>query len=124
VQKRNGFQPKKVILGEVWSSILKKVIMKGIKKQHILQELAGSKDWLFSKYGIKEMAIFGSVSREENTDKSDLDILVDFNRPIGIEFIDLADELETLLKVKIDLVSKGGLKEKYFRVIEKDLAYV
>lgn len=98
--------------------------MKRSEKQHILQELAGSKDRLFSKYGIKEMAIFGSVSREDNTDKSDLDVLVDFDRPIGIEFIDLADELEALLNVKIDLVSKGGLKEKYFRVIEKDLAYV
>ncbi len=98
--------------------------MKRSKKQHTLHELAGSKERLFSKYGIKEMAIFGSVSREENTDKSDLDILVDFDRPIGIEFIDLADELEALLNVKIDLVSKGGLKEKYFRVIEKDLAYV
>jgi predicted nucleotidyltransferase len=98
--------------------------MKRSKKQHILHELAGSKDQLFSKYGIKEMAIFGSVSRDDNTDKSDLDVLVDFDRPIGIEFIDLADELEALLNVKIDLVSKGGLKEKYFRAIEKDLAYV
>jgi len=98
--------------------------MKKVKKQHILQELSDSKDRLFSKYGIKEMAVFGSVSREENTDESDLDILVDFNRQIGIEFIDLADELEALLNMKIDLVSKGGLKEKYFRVIEKDLSYV
>lgn len=98
--------------------------MKRSEKQHILRELTGSKDRLFSKYGIKEMAIFGSVSREDNTDESDLDVLVDFDRPIGIEFIDLADELEALLNVKIDLVSKGGLKEKYFRVIEKDLAYV
>jgi predicted nucleotidyltransferase len=98
--------------------------MKRSEKQHILQELAGSKDRLFSKYGIKEMAIFGSVSREDNTDNSDLDVLVDFDRPIGIEFIDLADELEALLNIKIDLVSKGGLKEKYFRVIQNDLAYV
>lgn len=70
------------------------------------------------------MVIFGFVSRDDNIDKSDFDVLVDFDCLIGIEFIDLVDELEVLLNVKIDLVFKGGLKEKYFWVIEKDLVYV
>jgi predicted nucleotidyltransferase len=50
--------------------------------------------------------------------------LVEFNRPIGLEFNDLADELELILKLKIDLVSKKGLKERHLKSIEKDLEYV
>jgi predicted nucleotidyltransferase len=99
-------------------------IMEVVEKQDIIQKLSNSKEQLFSKYGIKELAIFGSVSRGDNTASSDLDILVEFNRKIGIEFIDLADELEGLLKMKVDLVSKNGIKKKYFQFIEKDLEYV
>jgi predicted nucleotidyltransferase len=90
----------------------------------IVQKIKKSKEQLFSKYGIKDLAIFGSVSRGDHTTSSDLDILVDFNREIGIEFIDLADELEDLLSLRIDLVSRNGIKEKYFQVIKNDLEYV
>lgn len=79
---------------------------------------------LFSKYPIRTLAIFGSFSRKEQTESSDLDILVDFKENIGIKFIDLADELEQLLGIKVDLVSKKGIKEKYLRAIENDLIYV
>jgi uncharacterized protein len=79
---------------------------------------------LFSKYPIQSLAIFGSFSRKEQTESSDVDILVEFKENIGIKFIDLADELEQLLGIKVDLVSKKGIKEKYLRAIENDLIYV
>lgn len=79
---------------------------------------------LFSKYPIQSLAIFGSFSRKEQTESSDVDILVEFKENIGIKFIDLADELEQLLGLKVDLVSKKGIKEKYLRAIENDLIYV
>ena len=79
---------------------------------------------LFNKYPIHSLAIFGSFSRKEQTESSDLDILVEFKENIGIKFIDLADELEQLLGIKVDLVSKKGIKEKYLRAIENDLIYV
>lgn len=53
-----------------------------------------------------------------------MDILVEFNRPIGLEFIDLAEELEQILQIKVDLVSKKGIKKKYLKSIETELAYV
>ncbi len=53
-----------------------------------------------------------------------MDILVDFNDKIGIRFIDLANELETLMGVKVDLVSKKGIKKHYLQSIEEDLIYV
>jgi uncharacterized protein len=50
--------------------------------------------------------------------------LVDFDQPVGIEFIDLANELEEILKRKVDLVSRHGVKPRYLKEIEKDLIYV
>ncbi len=70
------------------------------------------------------MAIFGSYSRKEQSDKSDLDILVKFSDKIGIRFIDLAEELEAIVGFKVDLVSKKGVKEKYLDSINSDLKYV
>jgi uncharacterized protein len=95
-----------------------------MKLREIIEELGRHKKSLFTKYAIRNLAIFGSVSRGDNSEKSDLDILVEFDQPIGIQFIDLADELEELLKVKVDLVSKNGIKARYFKQIEQDLSYV
>ena len=62
--------------------------------------------------------------RNDFSPESDIDIMVDFSRPIGIEFIDLADELEAKLKRKVDLVSRKGIKPQYFNAIEPELIYV
>ena len=86
--------------------------------------LLSHKQRLSSKYGLSNLAIFGSYARNQQTEESDLDILVEFNRPIGLEFIDLADELEQILKLKVDLVSKKGLKDRHLKSIEKELEYV
>jgi predicted nucleotidyltransferase len=50
--------------------------------------------------------------------------VVDFSQPIGIEFIDLADELEKLLDQKVDLVSKAGIRAQYYQAIESEILYV
>jgi len=70
------------------------------------------------------MAIFGSFARNEQTDDSDLDLMVEFNDKIGIRFIDLADELEDYIGIRVDLVSRKGLKDRYFRAIKSELVYV
>ncbi|HVA98635.1 MAG TPA: nucleotidyltransferase family protein [Bacteroidia bacterium] len=86
--------------------------------------LKNNKQRLTDKYGLSFMAIFGSYGRGQQTEYSDVDILVDFKKQIGIEFIDLANELEKLLKIKVDLVSKNGVKPQYLKHIEEDLSYV
>jgi predicted nucleotidyltransferase len=90
----------------------------------IKDTLSNNKNRLTEKYGLRFMAIFGSYGREQQTENSDIDILVDFQQPVGIEFIDLANELEKLLKIKVDLVSKNGVKPQYLKQIEEDLSYV
>lgn len=90
----------------------------------IKNDLVRNKQHLFDKYGLSLLAVFGSYGRGAQRDDSDVDILVDFKRPIGIEFIDLAGELENILQMKVDLVSKNGVKEAYLRQIESELNYV
>lgn len=90
----------------------------------IKETLKNNKDRLVTKYGLSDIAIFGSYGRGQQTANSDIDILVNFNNPIGIEFIDLADELEKLLGTKVDLVSKNGVKPDYFKQIEAELTFV
>ena len=92
--------------------------------QDIKLKLIKHKPYLFKKYPIQSMAIFGSFSRNEQTVDSDIDIVVEFNGKIGIRFIDLADELERLIGIKVDLVSKNGIRDKYFQQIQPDLTYV
>lgn len=92
--------------------------------EEIEQLLRKHKQNLFSRYHIRSMAIFGSYARNEQDEKSDLDIVVEFNDKIGIRFIDLADEIEKLIGFKVDLVSRKGIKEKYFERIKEDLTYV
>ena len=82
------------------------------------------KQHLFSAYPIKSLAIFGSYARKEQNEHSDIDILVEFNGKIGLRFIDLAEELEKIIGFKVDLVSRKGIKDKYFKKIQPDLTYV
>ncbi|WP_162340056.1 nucleotidyltransferase family protein [Cyclobacterium salsum] len=92
--------------------------------QDIQATLVEHKDQLFSSYPIESLAIFGSFARNEQNDDSDLDIIVEFNDKIGIRFIDLADELENLIGFKVDLISRKGIKDKYYKSIASDLIYV
>lgn len=92
--------------------------------QEIKSTLNSHKNRLFNDYPLKSMAIFGSYSREQQNDTSDLDILVEFSGNIGIRFIDLADDLEKIIGFKVDVVSKKGVKEKYLKIINSDLIYV
>lgn len=79
---------------------------------------------LLREYPIKTIAIFGSFARGENQASSDLDVLVEFNSKIGVKFIDLADEMEGIFGVRVDLVSKNGVKEKNLSSIRSELIHV
>lgn len=86
--------------------------------------LSSHRGELFARFPIKSLAVFGSFSRGAQKPESDVDILVEFDQPVGIEFIDLADYLETLLKRRVDLVSRRGIKPKYYERIKGELEYV
>jgi len=95
-----------------------------LSTDEILNILKQRKAGLLTRYPISELAVFGSYARNDFNENSDIDILVDFNAPIGIKYIALANELEDLFQKKIDLVSRKGIKPKYLSVIEKNLIHV
>jgi uncharacterized protein len=79
---------------------------------------------LSERFHVQSLGLFGSVVRDDFSPSSDIDIIVDFDRPVGIEFIDLADYIEQRLQKKVDLVSLRGIKDKYFKAIEREIVYV
>jgi predicted nucleotidyltransferase len=92
---------------------------------HIKEALQKIKPLLVDKFHVSTIGLFGSVVRDDYSPAtSDIDIIVDFSKPIGIEFVDLADYIEKALNNKVDLVSKKGIKQKYFAQIEPEIIYV
>ena len=90
----------------------------------IKEILTQLKPELSQKYFVNSIGLFGSIVRNDFTDKSNVDKIVDFSKPIGIEFVDLADFIESKLNKKVDLVSKNGVKSKYLHQIESEIVYV
>ena len=77
------------------------------------------------QFAVKSLAVFGSVARGEATERSDVDILVEFNRPIGLfEFIRLKYCLENLIGYKIDLVTPDALRPAMRKTILSEAVYV
>lgn len=90
----------------------------------IYQQLKALLPELKTRYPIAELALFGSQARGDAHANSDIDLLVSFNGPIGIEFIDLADELEKSLGQHVDLVTKEALKARQWEYLKDKLIYV
>lgn len=90
----------------------------------ILETLRNYKPVLQKKYPVSALGVFGSYARGEATDKSDIDIAVDLNGPMGLNFIAMADEIEALFGIKVHVVPKRSIKPTYLQYIEKDIVYV
>ncbi|MBU1130388.1 nucleotidyltransferase family protein, partial [Patescibacteria group bacterium] len=76
-----------------------------INKTQVIGKISSQKPFLADKFFVKEIGVFGSVARGEQSPQADVDILVDFKNPIGIfDFIRLEDYLSELLNSKVDLV--------------------
>ena len=81
-------------------------------------------DFLEDTFGIKHIGVFGSYARETAiADVSDIDILVEFSRPIGWEIVDLHAYLEDLLGQKVDLVTVNALKPELKTTILSEVVY-
>ncbi|UUX92995.1 nucleotidyltransferase family protein [Methanoplanus endosymbiosus] len=96
------------------------------KLQRIVAALNKNYPFFEQKYNIKEISIIGLYARGEQTKESDLDIMVDFKEPIGWEVVDLRDDLEKLLGIKVDLVLKSGVmqRKRLYSGILEDAVYV
>lgn len=74
--------------------------------------------------GVASLRVFGSAGRDAMTDDSDVDILIEFDRPIGaFEFLDLQHELEEILGRPVDLVTTAAVKERMRPRIEREAVH-
>ena len=76
---------------------------------------------LVARFGVRSLALFGSVARDEATTDSDIDLLVEFERPVGLfELFALQDELEVILGRHVDVGTVQSLKPRVReRVLEE-----
>lgn len=82
-------------------------------RQDIERILAQEKSRLNEEFNVHSIGVFGSYARGEEQPGSDLDLLVEFNEPIGLfRYIELEDHLSELLGVKVDLVTRKALKPR------------
>jgi hypothetical protein len=95
-----------------------------ITKNDILIKLKELKPTLNKDFAVKEIGLFGSFSDETNSDESDIDIIVELEKPIGWKFFSLELYLEKIFNRKIDLVTKNALKEQIKESILSKINYV
>jgi uncharacterized protein len=78
-----------------------------------MRVLSDHQNDLQQRFGVRSLALFGSVARDEATETSDVDVLVEFDRPTGyFGLIALQEQLENVLQCKVDLGTPRSLKPR------------
>ncbi|MFV0566334.1 MAG: nucleotidyltransferase family protein [Flavobacteriaceae bacterium] len=95
-----------------------------INKAEILNKLKEIKPILVRDYSVKKIGLFGSFALNEAKDNSDIDLLVELDKPIGWGFFSLEIYLEQIFGRKIDLVTKNALKDRIKDDILNSVNYV
>ncbi len=94
----------------------------------ILKLIKDNYNYLSTEFGVEKIGLFGSTAKGTVTKESDVDILIEFNKPIGFKFVKLVVYLEELLGKKVDVITKDGLKniriKNVAENIKKSLVYV
>jgi len=78
-------------------------------RDEILRIIRENYKYLSLEFGVKKIGLFGSTTKGTATKESDIDILVEFSRPIGFKFVRLVTYLEQLLGKEVDVITKDGL---------------
>jgi predicted nucleotidyltransferase len=95
------------------------------KTGDILESLRLAKPELMASFKVREIGLFGSVVRSEQTDDSDIDILVDLPQEADLlDLIGLSQYLEELLRHKVDVVPKGALRSEIREHVLKEVHYL
>ena len=93
--------------------------------EEIKQWLVQNKSLLQERYKVRELGVFGSYVRQEQTETSDVDVLVEFfETPSMLKFVNLENYLSDNLGVKVDLVHKAGLKPRIGERILAEVVYL
>jgi len=92
--------------------------------EEIKKILSEHKEEIRRKYGVVILGIFGSYARGEQKKNSDVDILIEIEKPIGLKFFELWEELEKLLNCEVDLVREKLLREEIKSDVFKEVVRI
>jgi predicted nucleotidyltransferase len=92
-----------------------------MRRDEALRVLSSIKLDLQKRYPVSRIALFGSTARDEATEESDVDVLVEVDSSVGLNFVSLAGEIEKALGHPSDVVSRRAIDPKRWRFIEPDL---
>lgn len=95
-----------------------------LSRVDIETKLQQIKPVLTDKFHVSSIGYFGSFATEEQTNSSDLDLLVEFSQPVGWEFFTLERFLEQTLGLRVDLVTPNALKERIKDSILNQVHYI
>lgn len=93
-------------------------------KSHIINTLKSLKSELHSRFFVSELGVFGSFAKDDYTVKSDVDIVVAFDKPVGWLFFDLKFYLEEKLGREVDLVTRASIRPQWKKEILSTTVYV
>jgi len=97
-------------------------------REKIVELLREKHPYLASEYGVKRIGLFGSYATGLATEASDIDLVVEFERPIGFRFVEFAEYLEGLLGKGVDVLTPAGIQgiriERIARSIQESVVYV
>jgi len=99
-----------------------------MSKQTIAELLREKYPYLVSEYGVKRIGLFGSYAKRTSNEASDVDLVIEFGRPIGFRFVEFTEYLESLLGTKVDVLTPAGIQgiriPRIAEDIEKSIVYV
>jgi predicted nucleotidyltransferase len=92
-----------------------------ITKKDIIETLKKEMPYFKEKYGVKRIGLFGSCAKGDFTETSDVDIIVEFEKPIGFEFMDFTEYIENILGRKVDVITSAGLESIRIKEVQRDI---
>jgi predicted nucleotidyltransferase len=99
-----------------------------LTKAAILRRLRESYPQLTVRFGVQRIGLFGSFARDTAQESSDIDLIVEFQHPIGLKFMEMVEYLETLLGRRVDVLTPAGLRgirlPEVARQIEESIVHV
>jgi predicted nucleotidyltransferase len=99
-----------------------------LTREKVTEILREKYPYLVSEYGVKRIGLFGSFAKDLPTEASDVDIVVEFEHPIGFKFIEFTEYLESLFGKDVDVLTLAGIQgirvDRIARSIEESIVYV
>ena len=93
-----------------------------LSQKEIINKLQKEYSYLKNEYGVKKIGIFGSYGKGTPTANSDIDLIVEFEQPIGFQFIELVEHLENLFGKKVDVLTPAGLQNIRLNSVNQDIS--